>query len=124
MTTLNYQGREIELAKYTVDIADRIEDVGNNRDFRKKAEDMYVLMSEIIGEGFEEIVQGDSYETCDLTILVDLFNESNHAYEMAIRRFDIEQENEQRKQMDKLANQAALFQKAIDNARNTPAPQK
>lgn len=115
---------EIELAKYTVDLADRIEDVGNNRDFRKKAEDMYALMSEIIGTDFEEIVQGDSYETCDLTILVDLFNESNHAYEMAIRRFDIEQAKEQQREIDKLTNQAALFQKAINSARNTPAPQK
>lgn len=120
MTTLSYQGREIELAKYTVDIAERIDDVGNERDFRKKAEDMYALMAEIIGTDFEEIVQGDSYETCDLTILVDLFNESNHAYETAIRRFDIEREDEQKRQIDKLANQAALFQKAIDNARNTP----
>lgn len=124
MTTLDYHGMEIELAKYTVDLADRIEDVGNNRDFRKKAEDMYALMSEIIGTDFEEIVQGDSYETCDLTILVDLFNESNHAYEMAIRRFDIEQAKEQQREIDKLTNQAALFQKAINSARNTPAPQK
>lgn len=118
MTILDYRGTKIELAKYTLGLADRIDDVGNERDFHKKAQDMYEVMSDVIGDSLSEIVQGDSYDTCDLTILVDLFNESNHAYEMDIRRFEREQEKANQEMLDKLANQTALFNKAIKSANN------
>lgn len=118
MTVMEYKGIDYELAKYDVALAEEIEAVGNERDFRKKAESMYSLMEKVVGGGLAEIVDGDGYETCDLIELVGVFNHANKAYEDGIRSFEREQEEAQQEMLANLERQVALFNKAIKESKN------
>lgn len=123
MTTMKYNGEEIELAKYTLSISEQVEEVNKEREPRPKAEKMWALMSDIIGERLPELVDGDDYETCDLTVLVDLYNEADEAYGKAMRKHQIEREEQELKKVEKLKNDVVIFNKAIQNAtKNDPQP--
>lgn len=87
MSVAYYEGSEIELAKFTLSVAEELDKVDTERQLKARAEKMHKVMVTIVGaDKLTEIVDGSDYKTCDLVKLVDLFNCVNDAYKDDMNR--------------------------------------
>lgn len=90
MTTVNVNGMTLELAKCTLRTMEKLDEVGKTQALRAKAEKMYALMDSIVDGGIADVVDGDSYETCDLCKLVNVYNAANDGYRADMNRSQTE----------------------------------
>lgn len=90
MTAVNVDGMTLELAKCTLRTMERLDEVGKTQALRAKAEKMYALMDEIVEGGISDVVDGDTYETCDLCKLVNVYNAVNDGYRADMNRSQTE----------------------------------
>lgn len=124
MTTAVYDGEELNLAKLTIDKQIKFVEIDAEENMVVKAELMYDTMREMVGDRLPGIVDGDSYETCDLTILSDLYYVVTDAYGTDMHKSQLAKQSEQMKQVEDMERKVAMFNKAIDNAtKNIPQPQ-
>lgn len=124
MTTAVYDGEELNLAKLTIDKQMKFVEIDAEENMVVKAELMYDTMRDMVGDRLPAIVDGDSYETCDLTILSDLYYVVTDAYGTDMHKSQLAKQSEQMKQVEDIERKVVMFNKAIDNAtKNIPQPQ-
>lgn len=120
MTTAYYNGEELELAKYTLKVAEEFDKVNAERATRVKAEKMYRVLSEIVGaDTLAEIVDGNSYDTCDITILVDLYNAVDDAYASDMNRYKDEKVRKNMEMVSDMGGKIDQFTSAVNKVGKT-----
>lgn len=114
---MNYEGEDFELAKYTLHIAELLEGVGKEKALRVKAEKMYKAMKEVIGaDELAQVVQGNNYEDCDLTILADMFNAATENYANEMNKSKNKAISDKMEMMSDLTSNVSKFSDAVKNA--------
>lgn len=115
MTTAFYDGNEIELAKYTLAIAEKFEKAPREQNVRVRAEKMYDVLKEVVGaDTLSEIVDGKSYDTCDITLLVDLYNTVDGAYADDMNRHKNEKVKQQMEMVSEMGGKLERFTDAAN----------
>lgn len=119
MTTANFDGESIELAKYTLEVAEDLEKVGKEKNIRVKAEKMYKALGKVVGEDIlSELVDGTDYSNCDLTKLANMFNIVNDAYTADMNRHTDEKVRENMEKIADMGKQIESFSAAAKRANN------
>lgn len=81
MAFITVNGKKHELPKFTVAVAERNGEVNSTKGVREKASMMYDFLADIVGhDELAAIVDGDDYETADLSAMRNLFTMVNNAY--------------------------------------------
>lgn len=121
MTTASYDGREIELAKLTLERQMKVVETDAETNLVAKANLMYETLANMVGDSLAEIVDGDTYETCDLAKLSDLYFVVTDAYGNDMNKSKLARQDEQVAFIKDMEEKIVLFNKSFENAtRNVP----
>lgn len=82
---MNYDGHVFDLPKYTVGIANRMNDINDTVEFEAKAQKMYAFISDVIGAKDAKTLIGENIEDIDLLELLSFYDKIDNAYADAIR---------------------------------------
>lgn len=117
MTTAVYNGEELKLAKLTIRRQMKFAEIDAEQNLIVKADLMYDTMKELVGDRLPEIVDGEDYETCDLTVLSDLYYVVTDAYGNDMHKAQLEKQTEQMQTVEKLEKVVSM----LNAATATPA---
>lgn len=79
---ITISGVDYELPKFTVDVAERLKDIGDITDIREKATAMYDFVSHTVNdsETVADILDGEDVKSIDLAALCNLYQVIDNAY--------------------------------------------
>lgn len=80
-----HDGATYNLPKYTLKVAQTMDDINETVDFDGKVGKMYDFVSDVIGKKEAKAIIGDNIEDVDLIELRSLYADIDHAYASVLR---------------------------------------